>query len=224
MAIDVYVMPLWRYHSGQFESPMERFAANTGILVKIIRLQPKHLLNRYRAKQHVRNFQNAFATASGLSSSWVDSGDVLYNDQFRRAAELKAFAQWIDIEDLIPEWPGGTLDDVWTQHRERMMRTKWSYPLLVEFDCWSGHLLPMDFPGIVEVQETVQGRSFVRKVASAPALLQELERLNEHLGVPEDWVYSDHYGHRLAPMNCFHQLRKILRLSVKHSLPVMFDG
>ena len=85
MALDIYVMPLWRYKVGDFRSPIEAF---TGIRPRIITAsgiveRPASVgwLDRWRARREVAAVRKAVEAVNQVRVRWNDQGDVIYSEQ-----------------------------------------------------------------------------------------------------------------------------------------------
>lgn len=229
MAIDVYVMPMWRFRSGDFESSLAIFARKQGISFSVIRsglsVSPRRLLRRFFAQRYVRKLQTTLSKSIGKSVSWEDEGETLYNHQFHSFYQLLAYTKWLDLKDEIPEFELSERGSADAHPTWKFNRPHWTYPLINALDCYSGIIVPSDFPNPVHIPEKLwDGTIGTRKIFSSHALLCEINVLNLHLNVPEGWDHKNSPKHLFWPMSCLYQLRDILRLSIEHQLPVMFDG
>jgi hypothetical protein len=109
MAIDVYVMPIWRFKTGDFQSPLEasglvptvHYVTPEGIFT---RFDLRKRITRWRAKREVRAIAKAVSAANGNPVSWTDEGNCVYTSQFRGGDVLKAYIWWLGRQDLLGEF------------------------------------------------------------------------------------------------------------------------
>ena len=133
MALDVYVMPLWRFKAGDFKSPIEealgikptiislsgeiadappapppwymRVLATIG-LVEITEVPPppNPAEKRTLAVREVDALKMELSRFTGQVVDWRDEGEVYYNKQYHASRFLRAFAAWHDHRDAMPEF------------------------------------------------------------------------------------------------------------------------
>jgi hypothetical protein len=244
MSLSVFVMPLWRFKAGYFESPLEKLGLNIRIASPggIYSLPYRwHWLRSFSARRDVRLIKKAVATQVGFPTDWKDDGPVLYSEQSGGLVDLRAYAKWLDYRDKIPEFtapedrdyymhPIWALDDV----------AKLSCPHLVKHDCYSGYFLPCDFHQVAEVEPyNMFGESFKRPVGSSFRLREELELINQHLQLNVQEWYADEsaqtehvtingWSHIADPFYYvkwgFAVLQEVSKLSCEHGLPIIFWG
>jgi hypothetical protein len=241
MALDVYVMPLWRFKVGDFRSPIE---VATGIRPKIVaptveEQGPGGWFNWFRrrprqpgpdealvqARQQVEAIRRKVESENKAPIEWHDEGEIVYAEQSAGFEPLRAYARWLDCREQFPEFSPPPEGDyyrhpVWTVEVGRL-----SCPHLVEHDCYSGYYLPCEFERLVQVEPySIFGQwPASRSVGSAPRLLRELVLVQSELqasegrGPPADDL--------LAPVKAAYlQMREVVELSCRHRLPIIFWG
>ena len=229
MALDVYVMPLWRFKAGDFRLPIETVV---GIQPKVISPEgvqelPQRIgwFARWRARRAVRAIRKTVDRANNARITWVDDGEVVYAEQSLGFESLRAFAYWLDCRDRLSEFeepPNGNYYEhpVWKLEVSRI-----SFPHLVEHDCYSGYYLPCEFERTVQVEPyLLAGRwPTARSVGSTTHLMRELEYLQSVLQLPDQYEYPTD-DPLLSVKQAYIQLREIAHQSLRHGLPVIFWG
>src|SRR4051794_34030529 len=120
MALDAYVMPLWRFKAGDFTSPIEATLGIKPTIISPAALEPEprppwHLRllvaigivkftppppkptpeeRRIIARREVEALKAQLSMFTGQTIDWPDEGDVHYNKQFHDPTVLQAFAAW----------------------------------------------------------------------------------------------------------------------------------
>jgi hypothetical protein len=229
MALDIYVMPIWRFKVRDFSSPIE---SKLGIRPKVV--SPNGIqeppakagwIARWRARRQVAAIRKAVEAANGTSAHWRDDGEVVYAEQSHGIEPLRTFASWLDLRDRMPEFrppPEGNYykHPVWDFDHDRPL----SCPHLVEHDCHSGYFLPCDFERPVQVEPyRIHSWSFSRCVGSTVRVRKELAFLAEHLSVPDDHVDTKD-DPKAKVKTAFLQMQQVVDLSLLHGLPVIFRG
>lgn len=110
MGVDAYVMPLWKYKAGDFETPLEA----SGLTPEVTYVGPGGIFTRERwtglwagrrAKREVRQLAREVSAANGgLSVTWTDEGNVVYAEQFRVGHPIRAYLWWRDRRDVLGEF------------------------------------------------------------------------------------------------------------------------
>ena len=229
MALDVYVMPLWRYKVGDFRSPIE---AATGIRPKVVNadgIKEQQVrvgwFGRWRARRQVKTISKAVEVANGVGISWVDEGGVVYSEQSRGFEALRAYAIWLDCRDQFPEFLSPPKGNYYEHPVMGVEVSNPSCPHLVGHDCYNGYFLPCEFERLAEVEPYLIFGHWPasRSVGSSPRLLRELDLVQEELQVPDsyEWTKDDPLA---AVKTAYLQLREIAVLSCHHSLPIIFWG
>jgi hypothetical protein len=242
MSLDVYVMPLWRFKAGYFESPLER---HLGLKPKVINLSTASYswqwLSARQARRDVRLLQTAVQEQVGALVRWRDEGTVVYAERPGGFEALRAYAKWIDYRQKMPRFDPPDDGDyykhpVWLLPDNR----EDSCFHLVNHDCYSGYFLPCKFRGVARVEPfEVFGRAFQRSVASSFEVQEELQSVNSYLELDvENWKkdaeshrHVSGSGGRSQPADPlyfvkagFTALNAAVDASLKHELPVIFHG
>ncbi len=245
MSLDVYVMPLHRFKSGDFRSPIE---IATGIRPKIIvpgEYAPakqgwfarlfRRGGNRPDVKQDepeevdhrrsVDEIRRAVEATNGIPISWTDEGDVIYSQQSGGMIALQAYAKWLDCRDRHSMFEAPPEGDY---HRHPILSENvdhLSCPHLVGHDCYNGYFLPCDFEKLVDVEPYLIFNQFpaTRSVGSSPRLIRELDFVQVTLQVPEDYEYPGE-DPLFDVKAAYLQLRAVAELSCRHGLPIIFWG
>ncbi|MEO2088238.1 MAG: hypothetical protein ABGY75_01905 [Gemmataceae bacterium] len=239
MALDVYVMPLWRFKSGDFRSPVEQ---HFGLRPKVIAVggSPEQkrgfwgwLLGRHPEpaepavppRQQVEAIRRAVEERNGVSITWHDEGEVVYSEQGQQFEALRAYAFWLDCRDHMPTFEPGVNGRYYDHPVWQLPPEVRSCPHLVKHDCHGGYHLPCDFEHLVDVEPYTLGGYLpaARSVGSSVRLLRELSRVQDELQVPDDYKWSA--DDPLWPVKeAYQQLKQVAELSVRHGLPVIYDG
>jgi hypothetical protein len=249
MAVDAYVMPLWRFKADDFTSPIEK---NLGVEPTVVSLEdpeperpPWHLRllarigiiefdeselppeeRRRRAVREVAALKRRVSKLAGTKVDWRDEGEVHYSEQFQGPEVLRAFALWCDRRDALPEFappPDHNYYEhaVWKLPDAGQLR----FPTLVQHGFHTGYLFPVAFDGVhrVEPFTVMGGWEFHHHVASTQAVSREVEEL---LGSSQ--TLEGHPGEEQAPVRHARwlatELRQMCSLSLEHGLPVIFHG
>ena len=229
MALDVYVMPLWRFKVGDFHSPVESATGLRPTILTaegIVRLRTRvRWLARWRARRQVAIIRKAVEASSGRPAHWNDEGGVVYSSQSPGFTSLRTFAKWLDCRDRFPSFEP---PKKWNDYEHPILAAELrlrTCPQLVEHSCYSGYFLPCEFESLVQVEPFMMlGRwPMTRQAGSTPQLLRELDRVQEVLQVPDGYEYdeSDPFA---RVKESYRQLREIARLSNHHGLPMIFWG
>jgi hypothetical protein len=229
VALDVYVMPLWRFKVGDFSSPIE---VATGIRPKIVtpdgtEERPARVgwLGRWRARRRVAAIRKAVEAANNTRVQWSDEGGVVYAGQSRGFEPLRAYAWWLDCRDRFPEFGAPPEGDYYKHPVMAAEVGRLSCPHLVEHDCYNGYHLPCEFERVVEVEPYLIFGQWPasRPVGSAPRLLRELESVQAALRAPDAYDYPAD-DPLVAVKAAYLQLREVAELSCRHELPIIFWG
>jgi len=237
MALDAYVMPLWRFKSGFFETAMQSKLTPLGVPVQVVttgatrspRYRWKRLL-AFKARCSTRHLARMVSTATDREVRWRDDGPVVYCEQFHWGiTPLRAYAKWLDYQDFIPDWNADPAKP-FEEHpvfKSSLPDRSPSFPLIVRGDFWYGYFLPCDFDTLVPVEKMLLGGwcEQWRLAGSSVALRAELMRLNETLRVPTgpEWKSQPRPGDPwFAPRYVWDQLTIMSELSCTHGLPIIF--
>jgi hypothetical protein len=229
MSTDVFVMPLWRYKVGDFETALERsglapevhYISSEG---PISRVPLRSRFDRWRAKRVVKRLAREVSRANGHPVSWRDEGDLVHVQQLHTVHPLKAYLWWLDRRDLMPTFSlppdgGPAARPFWETAPDRPA----SYPHLSTNGFYNDYFLPAEFEKVVSVEpHKVFGTwDADRRVSSSPRALREVETVNQSLQVPDPYEWSEDDPLASVKSN-FDEVRRILQISVRHGLPVIF--
>jgi hypothetical protein len=229
MAVDVYVMPLWRFKAGDFSTAVERLggvtllAPQTGIVPRK-RPSLRGWLAQRRAKREVRAICREVETVNQRPVHWNDEGDVVYTSQFHASESIQSFLWWLDRRDVLEfrdQLRNPDDGSYWKIAADRNA----SYPHLARNGYYNGYFLPVDFerPLNVEPYKIFGQLPAARAVCSTPRALVELERISKEVDLPRNYQF-DRQDPFASPREALDQLRMILELSDRHELPVTFYG
>ena len=229
MALDIFVMPLSRYLSGDFMTAVERLMAAQGALDKYHRSAPKPGIPIEEAKSFVAGLRRQLSGALGPEIRWRDEGETVFAEQFQFDAwhALRAFAadqtrpcagfRFDQEPHLHP-----ALDDIFSGAPS-------TFRHLIRHHDNQGFYLPTDFREPFELPLWEEEHA-APIVGSSLALLRELNALGTRLGMSRDYGeegWTDQFV-RDDPMEIVRHgwafMRHCARLSVRHKLPIIFDG
>jgi hypothetical protein len=253
MALDAYVMPLWRFKAGDFTPPIE---ATLGIKPTIIspaiesspcapwylrllakigiiefdgpppELSPTE--RRARAVQEVDALKAKLTKMTGIPIDWFDNGDVHYNKQFYNPSVLQAFAAWHDHREELPVFlPAPEL-----RYDKHIVRTlpkpaKRRFPTLADHSLYTGYLIPVPFEGIhlIEPYKSWGDRELFHDVASTQNVMRELSDLLKFIATVPEVREEQHGSIPVADARWYaEELQRICALSIEQQLPVIFHG
>ena len=247
MAVDMYVMPLWRFKTSYFESVMDRMCREQGLSGKRVTSYGVEELGgevvvpaAYDvtvAKNQVTWLQLYVSHQAGSKITWRDEGDMLYGEQAHGMADLRTFAKHMEVhgsrEGFVPPEPHKFWEHpVWKKVAPPDSPASRLFPLLTGSSFYNGYILPGDFPGLLkgDSYQDLAGREVTRQVASVKSMLEELDRLGEALAVPCGEEPHDDFEPNGCPKELFlvfeasRQLGEVLRLGDRNGLPVIFWG
>ena len=253
MALDVYVMPLWRFKAGDFTSPIE---ASLGIEPVVITLadsplpptpwylrlllslglvervqpppEPSSEQRRAAATREVDALKSQLTQMIGVPIEWSDRGGIHYNEQFGQPVVMRAFASWHDHRDELPRFTAPPERNyykhpVWSLPKPRKTR----FPTLIEHNLNTGYLLPVSFEGVhrVEPFKIMDRWEFFHHVASTQAMLREASDLLAFVTAVADGGDTVSESGLLDDIR-WHaaELKRMCELSIEHNLPVIFYG
>ena len=253
MALDAYVMPLWRFKAGDFSSPMEdtlgiepvvisiadcapppapwyfRLLAKIG-LIEIEPLPPPELPREQRravAMREVEALKTQLSEMAGTPIDWPDEGGVPYRKQFHEPVAMRAFAAWHDHRDELPEF-GSAPEQNYYKHPVWSLPTpaKRRFPTLVEHSLHTGYLLPVPFEGNYKVEPfKIRNWEFFHYVASSQTILREVDDFLEFLSTLPETSAEESDVIPLRDIRWYaEELRQMCSLSIEHRLPVIFHG
>src|SRR5262245_35040433 len=229
MALDIYVMPLWRFKAGDFLTPIE---ANLGIRPTIItpdgtvkRPSKAGWIARWKARRQVASVRKCVEAANRVAIRWTDEGDQVYASQSFGMESLRAYAKWLDFRDQMPTFEPPPERNYYKHPVVALndgRRLTCSH--LVQHNCYSGYFLPCEFEQLVYVEPYIRHNwEFARAVGSTPRLLRDLASVQEHLRVSDDCTGPMDDPLR-EPKLAYLQLVEVAALSCRHGLPIIFWG
>jgi hypothetical protein len=186
MAVDLFVMPLWRFKAGDFSSPLERIGMKPKIVTwggVISQLKPSIALARWRAKRDVAALKRTLTRELGVRVAWRDNGPVVYSEQCRPLEALRTFAKWLDQRERLPTFDDPP-EDNFDKHPALSAKAEspLSFPQLVGHSCYTGYSLPCEFDRVVKAEPyTFFHWTLHRSVGSTPRLVDELDRVKTYV-------------------------------------------
>ena len=206
MALDVFVMPLWRFKAGIFKSPVEevlgivpttislagpapnppppwhlRLLARLGVIEFTAPVPQPTPRERYeKARREIDALKAEMSRLTGVAVDWQDVGESVYGEQFHGYDFLRAFAAWCDHRDMLPEFnqePGVYFN----KHPawDLPAPAKRRFPTLAQHSLYTGYFLPVPFEGVYKVEpfKVANHWEFFHDVASTRSALRELNEL-----------------------------------------------
>jgi hypothetical protein len=230
MALDIYVMPIWKFKCGDFSSPVERLGLKpktVGMDGSIGLSQRPGLFDRWRARSAVRRLRGELRGELKQSVRWNEEGGVVYSEQGRGFDALSTYARWLDYRDLIPTFevpPDGDYDKHPMRPVFQQVRPL-TYPHVTCHNFNTGYFIPADFDRVVHVEPfTIAGHwTFHHAVGSSTRLSAECKALGRLLDVDENWPWNPE-DPLLWIKAALRQLLTVTRLSREHDLPIIFHG
>jgi len=228
MALDIFVMPLWKYLVGDFMTAAERLCAEMGVPEKYHRVGgEKPGLTEMEARQYVVEIQEEMARELGMGAKWPDEGDEVFGRQFPRDYwhALRAFA----ADQQYPQ-PGFVFGE--DSHEHPGLGRIWGgaesqYLHLIVHQDHCGYYLPCEFDEPLALKTGEDSPPVC--IGSSVALLRELNTLGAKLRMRND--LEDSWGGPFDendPLNLAKSgwafMHYCARLSVGHRLPIIFDG
>src|SRR5437016_2046739 len=199
MGIDAFVMPLWRFKVGDFETPVEQLAGGPDRASYVSaggvwqRASVRGFFARRRARKEVAAIVRAVEARNGHQISWRDDGTVARCEQFRTREPMRAYLYWLDRRDLIPAFEPPAGGDYSTHHFFQIARDRppTMFPHLNRNGVYNDYMLPCDFEHPVEVEPYLILDTLRRVVSSSIRALHELQQMNDELQVNDDFEWSD---------------------------------
>ena len=234
MALDVYVMPIWRFKVGDVDTPIEEGLDLEPITITVDgasrpsdrRPGPEGSWpHRTAAKWEVQAIRSAVEAANRVEARWNDDGPVVYSRQSLGFEGLRAYARWLDCRDRFPTFDEPPENDY---YRHPLMKERIPTPTcphLVGHSCFSGYYLPVDFENIIEVEPyLILGYHRTHKhVGSSVRLLRELDIVQSELQTPAGYLREANDPLWFVKLG-YQQLREVAELSCQHGLPIVFHG
>ena len=229
MGLDIYVMPLLRFKTDDFRSPVEiatgvrpKIVTSDGVFERPIRTGWRE---QWKARREIRKIRRAVEWVNRTRISWRDEGNVIYSEQSPGIEGLRAYARWLDCRKQFPEFGQPPEGNYYKHPVMAIQIAKPSFPHLINHSCYNGYFLPCEFETVVEVEPYMIFGTWpaTRQVGSSFRLLHELEPLNRDLKSPNDYIWAN--DDPMAPVKYgYSQLRTVAELSCQHGLPIIFWG
>lgn len=254
MALDVYVMPLWRFKAGDFASPVEkalgveptiislaaeapprtpwhlRLLARLGLVevtYSVPEPEPDPEERRALAIREVDSLKRELTRMVGTPVDWPDVGDVLYGEQYGHPEVLRAFAAWHDHREELSEFESAPDGNYYNHPVWQLPKPPARrFPTLVEHNLNTGYFLPVPFEGCYNVEPfKLMGHwECFHTVASSQTILREVTDLLGFLSTLPAHVADSRTDTPEDIRWYAEELQRICALSVQRSLPVIFYG
>ncbi len=160
MGLDIHVLPIWRFLSGDFESVLDKLT--DGNIVRIGASKPDD--EPKKAMARVKKLREAVSQNLGTSISWNEEGPVVETQQFDFNAlqAIRAYAAYLEYPlPLDPRTgqpsPFAIVDNEPEEHPSLLLIYRGAttrYPHLIHHADNSGFYLPVEFPEPVSYVET----------------------------------------------------------------------
>lgn len=223
MPLDVYVMPLWRYLTGDYEGARKEIAEPAAATRDLV-------ASPAEARAFVARLRHGFRDVSRNAMRWHDRGESIFAKPFDPAAwnALRAFAA--DQTYPVPGFNFGR-----EAHRHpglHEVRFAGGSPFVhtIRQHDTGGFYLPVDFSRPLELTLREDASSTIL-AGSSIALLRELNVLGPRVGLDRDLGELDEgeiFAVRPEPLQWvkfgWAFMRHVARLSVQHRLPIILAG
>lgn len=246
MSVDIYVMPLGRFKSGDFESPLQRvFGAEnvTRVTRAGIKKTPPpetisaalELMVAADEVRLVRKFLDRAATEMSLEAKaldWTDEGDTHFAEQAVCLEAATTYANWLSHQEKYPVFEVPDPDDfeahpVWDLVDDQ---SSTNYPHLALHDHYIGYYLPCEFSRLLHMPTGYDGYPNQRSIGSSYRLRDELKEVGATLelewqsgvGLVDDREERDEVLSEVV--TALTQLSRAAEASCEHQLPIIFDG
>jgi hypothetical protein len=249
MALDAYVMPLWRFKAGDFTSPLEeafgiepavisladrppsqapwyvRLFAKVGIIEPP---KPTREERRTAAVREVDALKAQLTAMVGTPIDWPDEGRVHHNQQFHRPETLRAFAAWHDHRDELPEFTSPPEQDYWKHPVWKLPGPATRrFPTLVGHTLHTGYLFPVPFEGSYKVEpfKIMDRWEYFHHVASSQTILREATDFLAFLATIPAANQAEQGPIPFRDIRWYaEELQRMCSLSMEHRVPVIFHG
>lgn len=231
MGTDVFVMPISRFKSGDFETPLQRAFGRDKVRIitpygqDVARENSSpnffgKLRNQWQAKKAVADIRKQIKKVNGPIAKWNESGECVYSEQSFGTEAVRAFAKWIYLGNTAetfvaseeqdyykhPAWQAGGNDLVKQSH-------------LIRNGCYNDYIVPVRFEYCVEVDAyKILGRHDATKCVSSSQKVQE-----ELVSLKGEIQKLSRNDFELV-LSGYELLQEVINLSVAKNLPVVFWG
>ncbi|GAA4426069.1 hypothetical protein [Bremerella cremea] len=229
MTLDIYVMPLWRFKAGEYDSPLESWLDDSDAQTPVKprrSFSPVQLWKRWKAKRQAKQIIAAAARQLDCDLAWSDDGEVVLAEQAAYGfVALRAYAQWLDLREAIPCFehsPRGNYYEHPVMLREEPPPPRFQH--LVEHNCHNGYLVPVAFDRVAQVEpyQVWGGYEFFHSFGSIPAISRELATLKPLLPASDDPAVADEAKQFIQ--DGFSTLETACQIGLEHELPIIFYG
>jgi hypothetical protein len=250
MALDAYVMPLWRFKARDFSSPIENAFGMKPVVISLAEASelkvPLHqrllaqfgivredsaaakMLKRKVAMEDVKKLKLEISEMTGSQVEWLDEGVNRYSGQYHEPVEMRAFAAWHEHRVQLKVFKKPPEDNyykhpVWALPKPDQRR----FPTLIDHSLHNGYLLPVSFEGVFKVEPFMVHNhwKFYHYVASSQSMLREA---TDFLSFLSGFKASDKLTGKGVNLEQIHwyasKLRTMCELSLEHRVPVIFHG
>lgn len=224
MALDIFVMPFWKYLAGEYTTATERFAETSGTPYSRMG-NPKAQASEEEARRFGRNVRIWMERRFLTQDAWDDDGETVFSEQFSFSAihAVRAYAAHQQWSTGLFELQSGFQDSPLLRKIYGGIPT--DFPHLIHHEDNQGFYVPLDFKHPTKLM----GESPM--IGSSMQLMFELAALRASLGefpTYEEWVNgskisAEHPGEELVKYGILF-LYRACWLSVQHRLPIIFDG
>lgn len=190
MSLELLVMPLHRFYSGQFEGPLEQLAG--GEIHRIGAQKPD--VPEDRARAYVESLKQRFSRETGELIEWKDEGETVFSVQYDYAAytALRAFAAYQEhpppkLLGLFPRKFNVTRKNAGDHHSFLTVAygAPTSYPHLIHHHDNDGFWLPCRFQQPIRHMEAVDIEDEATRKEREEAA-EKLRELFDLLGLEKD--------------------------------------
>jgi hypothetical protein len=231
VALDVYVMPMWRFKAGDLTTGVQRQFADRATIVSplgFLRLQNiKATLARRSAVRQVRAVVKEAEQSLGARLQWRDEGEVVFSQQAWWGFEaLRAYAKWLDLKDQFSVFEDPPESNFYKHPALKFEAParQFRYSHIIDHSCYAGYYVPCHFDRVVYVDSyQAYGRfTFQRSFGSSYTLNDQLCSLEREMPQDDDPVVSE--SSRSAITAGFETLKDLCGHSLLHKLPIVFWG
>ena len=244
MSVNIYVMSLKRFKSGDYESPLQQvFGAEN-----VTRVTPDGIDDRTSDPPGtiaaafmdcVRDdeisllktfIERQSKTSMDLSDiPWHDEDEVCFAEQATNLEAASTYAHWLGHQDSNPIFEVSDPDDFGAHPVWDLDDDATEYPQLVFHDMYNGYYLPVDFPNVFDAPTRVE--CVKRTIGSSVRLRKELRSVGKTLGLSwknevglvDESQLSHGEAHSIV-VEALMQLSRAAEVSCTRQLPIIFEG
>jgi hypothetical protein len=237
MSLDVFVMPIWRFKAGLFETAVEQMFRDSSGKTEVRIVTPEGVVARKHRWNTLRSFRARWRTRRlikeaerqlGMRLTWMDDGPIVCSQQASWGFEgLRVYAKWLDFRDEFPSFESPP-DRNFYEHPVYKLKTgdrELTFGHLVRHCCYNGYLVPCEFEQVLYLEpHQVYHWTFHNSFGSTVAISRELRQL-------EAFIRSRETGEKPVPDEAwnyiqagFDSLNLLAQKSLEHKLPIIFYG